>query len=102
MVGLNSDNSVRRLKGPKRPILPEKERAQLLAGFNVVDYVTVFNEDTPYRLIQRIRPDVLVKGGDWAKSSIVGRDVAKKVVRIPLVKGHSTTKIIQTIAKRYG
>lgn len=102
VVGLNSDKSVRRIKGPKRPILDQKERAELLAGFEVVDYVTIFNEDTPQHLIEQVKPDVLIKGGDWNKNSIVGREIAKKVVRIPLVKGHSTSNIIKLIAHRYG
>jgi rfaE bifunctional protein nucleotidyltransferase chain/domain len=102
VLGLNSDASTRRLKGPKRPILTGKERAELLAGFEVVDYVTFFSEDTPEELIKLVQPDVLVKGGDWKADEIVGRDVAKKVVRIPLVKGRSTTALIEVIASRYG
>lgn len=102
VLGLNSDASVRRLKGPKRPILLEKERAELLAGFEVIDYITIFKEDTPQKLIELVKPDVLIKGGDWSKKNIVGREIAKKVVRIPFVKGHSTTSIIDLIARRYG
>lgn len=102
VVAINSDSSVRRLKGPKRPILPQKERAALLAGFEVIDYVTIFNEDTPLKLIKQVQPDVLIKGGDWSKKNIVGADIAKKVVRIPFVKGHSTSSIIDLIARRYG
>ncbi len=102
VVALNSDASVRRLKGPKRPILKEKDRTRLIAGFSMVDFVTVFSEDTPDRLIRLIKPDVLVKGGDWKADQIVGRDVVKKLVRVPLVKGQSTTGIIKTIVDRYG
>lgn len=102
VLGLNSDASVRRIKGPKRPILLERDRAELLAGFDVIDYVVLFKEDTPERLIKLVKPDILVKGGDWKAGAIVGADVAKKVVRIPLVKGRSTTGIIDLIAKRYG
>lgn len=102
VVGLNSDASVRRLKGPKRPLITQKERAQLLAGFEVIDYVTIFNEDTPQRLIEMVKPDVLVKGGDWKSSQIVGREVAKKIYRVPLIKGHSTSLLIDKIVKRYG
>lgn len=102
IVGINSDRSVRRLKGSKRPILPERDRAQLLAGFATIDYVTIFSEDTPAKLIQLIQPDVLVKGGDWSADQIVGRENAGKVVRVPLVKGRSTTAIIKLIANRYG
>jgi D-beta-D-heptose 7-phosphate kinase/D-beta-D-heptose 1-phosphate adenosyltransferase len=102
VLGLNSDSSTRWLKGPKRPILTQGERAALLAGFSVVDYVTIFNEPTPEKLINLVKPDVLVKGGDWKPGEIVGANVAKKVVRVPLVKGKSTTAIIAMIAERYG
>ncbi|MCG3204120.1 MAG: Bifunctional protein HldE [Elusimicrobia bacterium] len=102
VLGLNSDSSVRRIKGPKRPIITEQDRALLLAGFEPIDYVVIFKEDTPERLIQWVKPDVLIKGGDWKASEIVGSDVAKKVVRIPLVKGRSTSEIIRLIAQRYG
>ena len=102
VVGLNSDASVRRLKGPKRPILPFREREKLLAGFEVIDYVTGFGEDTPAKLIELVRPDVLIKGGDYKTHQIVGRDVAKKVVRIPLIKGRSSSNLIDLIVRRYG
>lgn len=102
VVALNSDDSVRRLKGPKRPLLPLKERGPLMAALKPVDYVTWFTEDTPANLIRRLKPDVLVKGGDWKPGSIVGADMVKKVVRIPLVKGRSTTAIIEDIARKYG
>jgi rfaE bifunctional protein nucleotidyltransferase chain/domain len=102
VVALNDDASVRRLKGPSRPILPLKERGALMAALKPVDFVTWFSEDTPYKLIAKLRPDVLVKGGDWKPGSIVGADLVKKVVRIPLVKGRSTTAIIQAIAKKKG
>ena len=101
VVGLNSDASVRRLKGPGRPIVPQSDRAFLIAGLAPVDFVTVFTEDTPERLIRRIRPDVIVKGGDWKAENIVGRDAAKRVVRVPLVKGRSTTNLVQRILDRY-
>ena len=99
VLGLNSDGSTRRLKGPKRPIVPEKERALMLAGLVPVDYVTIFKQDTPDKLIHMVKPDVLVKGGDWKASEIVGTEVAKKVVRVPIVKGRSTTNLIAKIAK---
>ncbi len=102
VVALNGDASVRRIKGAKRPILLLKDRADLMAALKPVDYVTWFNEDTPAMIYARIKPDVLVKGGDWAAESIVGREHAKKIVRVPLMKGRSTTGIIQTILKRYG
>ena len=102
VVGLNSDASVHKIKGPRRPILPLADRAALMAALKPVDFVTWFSEETPHRLIGLLRPDVLVKGGDWAADSIVGREFVKKVVRVPLMKGRSTTGIISTIAKRYG
>lgn len=102
VVALNADASVRRLKGAKRPILPLRDRAALMAALKPVDYVTWFSEDTPARVYARLKPDVLVKGGDWAAGGIVGREHAKKVLRVPLMKGRSTTGIIQTISKRYG
>ncbi|MCB4756740.1 MAG: adenylyltransferase/cytidyltransferase family protein [Elusimicrobia bacterium] len=101
VVGLNSDRSVKRLKGPKRPLVAEKERAALVASLADVDFVALFPQDTPAALVRLVRPDVLVKGGDWAAGQIVGKDVAKKVVRIPLVKGRSTSNLIRLIVKRY-
>lgn len=102
VVGLNSDASVRKLKGKNRPLVDEKSRAELLAGLSCVDFVTVFPEDTPAETIRLLKPDVLVKGGDYALSEIVGRDDVKKVVRFKLVKGFSTTNLIQKIMKAYG
>ncbi len=102
VLGLNSDASIRRIKGPDRPIVPQDERALMLAGLEPIDYVTIFEEDTPERLIRLVQPDILIKGGDWKASEIVGRDVAKKVVRIPLIKGHSTSDLIARIVERYG
>jgi D-beta-D-heptose 7-phosphate kinase/D-beta-D-heptose 1-phosphate adenosyltransferase len=105
IVGINSDRSVRTLKGPARPLVPQADRARVMAGLGSVDYVTIFDESTPLSLIQAIRPDVLVKGADWAKGRIVGGDFVErrggKVVTIPLVKGISTTEIIKRIVKRY-
>ncbi len=102
VVGLNSDSSVRRIKGPKRPLVNERLRAKVLAGLACVDYVTLFPEDTPLETIRMIRPDVLVKGGDYDLSQIVGRGEVKKVARVPLVKNLSTTKLIQKIIAAYG
>lgn len=104
IVGINSDSSIRRLKkGPGRPILHQKDRALLLAALGCVDYVVIFPEDTPRQLILKIRPDILVKGADWGARNIVGRDVVEKsggrVVRIPLLKGYSTTNLIERIRK---
>jgi D-beta-D-heptose 7-phosphate kinase/D-beta-D-heptose 1-phosphate adenosyltransferase len=95
VVGLNSDASVRRLKGPTRPINAQGDRALVLAALESVGAVCVFEQDTPYNLIKAVRPDVLVKGGDYKKSEIVGREFAGKVVRFALLKGRSTTGIIK-------
>ena len=98
VVGLNSDDSVRRLKGPERPINDEHSRALLLAALEAVDYVTIFEEDTPYNLICQVKPDILVKGGDYVLDNIVGADFVRQhggqVCTIPLVEGFSTTSII--------
>jgi D-beta-D-heptose 7-phosphate kinase/D-beta-D-heptose 1-phosphate adenosyltransferase len=102
VVGLNSDASVRRLKGPSRPMANEKDRALVIGALESVDYVTVFSEDTPYELIKKLKPDVLVKGGDYAVQEMVGRDLVKKVVRVPLVQGRSTSALIQKVLKAYG
>lgn len=102
VLGLNSDSSIRRIKGPGRPIVAQKERALLLAGLEPIDFVTIFNEDTPEKLIKMVQPDVLIKGGDWKADQIAGRQYAKKVVRVPLVKGHSTSDLIKRIVERYG
>ena len=102
VVGINSDASVKRLKGPKRPIATQSDRALVLAALEAVDYVAFFAEDTPYELIGKLKPDILVKGGDYSTGQIVGRDLVKKVVRIPLVKGRSSSSIIEKIVKAYG
>ena len=105
IVGVNSDASVRKLKGPKRPILPEKERTEILSGLGCVDYVTVFDEADPLNLITSLQPNVLAKGGDWRKDQIVGKEVVERsggeVVVIPFVKNASTSSLIETILKRY-
>jgi D-beta-D-heptose 7-phosphate kinase/D-beta-D-heptose 1-phosphate adenosyltransferase len=105
IVGVNSDSSVRILKGPKRPILPVKERAEILSGLGCVDYITIFNEQDPLKLITSLHPHVLVKGGDWTKEQIVGGDMVERsggrVVIIPFVKGTSTSNLIGTILKKY-
>ena len=97
IVGLNSDESVRRLKGKERPINPQFDRAYLLASLEAVDYVVIFDEDTPYELIKRIKPDILVKGGDYKEKVVVGSDIVKEVKLIDFIPGKSTTKIIQRI-----
>ncbi len=105
IIGLNSDNSIKRIKGEKRPIVPQEERAFLLSSLEMVDYVTIFDEDTPYKLIEIIKPHVLVKGGDWPIDNIVGRDIVEsyggKVLNIPFVEGKSTTNIIERILSVY-
>ncbi|HEX8213691.1 MAG TPA: D-glycero-beta-D-manno-heptose 1-phosphate adenylyltransferase [Longimicrobium sp.] len=103
VVGLNTDDSVRRLKGPSRPVNPEDDRAYVLAGLAAVDYVTFFAEDTPRDLIVALLPDVLVKGGDYRKEDIVGgaevEAAGGEVVVAPLVPGRSTTAILQRAAQ---
>ncbi len=99
IIGLNSDSSIRKIKGSKRPILTQSSRAKLLANMIGVDYVVIFNEATPYNLIKRIKPDCLVKGGDWKKDKIVGKSLVKKIYRVKLCPGHSTTGIINKIKK---
>lgn len=105
IVGLNSDESVKKIKGGKRPIVPEDDRAFVLSALGCVDYVCIFNQETPEELIKKIVPDVLVKGGDWEKENIVGKEIVEesrgKVFTIEEVKGKSTKKIIQTIIERY-
>ena len=102
VVAINSDASLGRLKGPKRPLICQKDRAEILASLEAVDFVTVFGEDTPGPLIRALKPDILVKGGDYALREIVGRESAGRVVRFKTVKGKSTTSLIETIVKRYG
>ena len=105
VVGLNSDSSVRKIKGDKRPILPQGDRAEILASLEMVDYVVIFREETPLDLIASLVPDVLAKGGDYKKDEIVGRDIVEsaggRVVRIRHVPGRSTKGIIGKIARRY-
>lgn len=105
LVGLNSDASVRRLKGPNKPIVPEDDRAFVLAMLACVDYVVLFDEDTPFELISALVPDVLVKGADYTLDTIVGRDVVEaaggRVLTIPLTPGRSSTNIVQTVIERY-
>jgi D-beta-D-heptose 7-phosphate kinase/D-beta-D-heptose 1-phosphate adenosyltransferase len=98
IVGLNSDRSVSAIK-PDRPVNPQDQRAEVLASLDMVDYVTVFEEETPYELIRLIRPDVLVKGGDWKKEDIVGADMAAETLSLPYVRGVSTTEIIERIKR---
>ena len=105
LVGLNSDSSVRRIKGDKRPILQEEERAFIISSLKPVDYVVFFDEDTPAELIAEIIPDILVKGADWSIENIVGRDVVEanggEVKTIRFVNNQSTSKIIKSILDKY-
>jgi D-beta-D-heptose 7-phosphate kinase/D-beta-D-heptose 1-phosphate adenosyltransferase len=106
IVALNSDRSVRELKGDKRPILDQSERAEVMAALGCVDYVTIFDATTPREIIAALLPDVLVKGGDWELDSIVGRDEVEaaggEVLSLPFVEGCSTSDLIERIAQRYG
>jgi rfaE bifunctional protein nucleotidyltransferase chain/domain len=103
VVAINSDASVRALKGPSRPLLPETERAEALRALEAVDRVVVYDEPTPLEVIEVLRPDVLVKGADWPLDAIVGREVVEggggRVVRVPLVDGRSTTQLVERIRK---
>jgi len=103
VVALNDDASVRRLKGPSRPVFPLAERLEVLAAVSDIDYVTWFSEDTPQRIISALLPDVLVKGGDWTRDTVIGRPEVEaaggKVVIVPYTKGKSTTNIIDKMRK---
>ena len=103
VVGLNSDRSVRMLKGEGRPVLPEAERAEALLALETVDAVVVYDEDTPRETIAALQPDVLVKGADWAEGAIIGRDevlaAGGRVVRVPLVAGRSTSEVLARIRR---
>lgn len=106
IVGINSDASVHRIKGEKRPILGEEERAFIISSLKPVDYVTIFEEDTPLKLIETLVPDILIKGADWAIDKIVGREIVVsnggEVKTIKFVNNQSTTKIIDSILDKYG
>ena len=106
VVGLNTDRSVRTIKGEKRPLVCENERAEVLSALKVVDYVVLFDEPDPLALIKALKPSILVKGADWPEDKIIGADVIKqsggRVVRIPLVPGSSSTNLIEKIIKVYG
>jgi len=105
VVGLNSDRSVRLIKGKQRPIVRQDQRSEILASLQVVDYVTLFDEPDPSKLIQLLKPSILVKGADWPQDKIVGADFVKanggRVVRVPLVEDASTSAIIERIVKHY-
>ncbi len=105
VVAVNSDSSVKSIKGDKRPIVSQSERAEVVAALEMVDYVTMFDEDTPYNIIKKLQPDVLIKGGDWTIDKIVGRDIVEarggKVIAIPFIEGASTTGIVERVLDRY-
>ena len=104
VIGLNSDASVRRLKGKNRPVTSQNDRAEILANLEFVDFVTIFNEDTPFNLIKKLRPDILVKGADWKRNEIVGKNIVEsyggKVAVVKYLKGYSTTGILHVISKK--
>ena len=105
VVAVNSDESIKRLKGDKRPLIPLSERMEILAGFYFIDYVTWFSADTPYEVIKFLKPDILVKGGDWDINQIVGKDIVEdnggEVKTIPEIPGASTTSIVELVISRY-
>ncbi len=105
IVAVNSDSSVRTIKGDKRPINTESDRMETLAALEFVDFVVVFNEPDPYRIISELQPDILVKGGDWPVEKIIGRDIVEarggRVVSVGYIEGASTTGIIEKILKNY-
>jgi rfaE bifunctional protein nucleotidyltransferase chain/domain len=106
IVAINSDRSVQALKGESRPIIPESERAEVIAALSCVDYVFIFDDLTPKRIIDAIVPDILVKGADWSIAEIVGRDTVENaggvVLNVPLSAGSSTTEIINKVMERFG
>jgi len=103
VVAINSDASVRKIKGLPRPLLPQAERAEVLAALSCVDYVTIFHQPDPLATVKALRPDVLIKGSDWGPNRIIGRDFVEghggRVRRVPLVKGESTSRLIKKIMK---
>ncbi|MFA5007720.1 MAG: adenylyltransferase/cytidyltransferase family protein [Candidatus Omnitrophota bacterium] len=97
IVGLNSDSSIKRIKGHSRPVMDEKARSKVLEAIELVNFIVIFNEDTPYEVIKELRPDYLVKGEDWKADKIIGREFVKKIFRIKFYPGYSTSGIIQKI-----
>jgi rfaE bifunctional protein nucleotidyltransferase chain/domain len=105
IIGVNADASVRRLKGEKRPLQNEKDRAVILAALKAADCVVIFDDDTPLALIEFVLPDILVKGADWSVENVVGREAVEKhggkVLTLPFIEGRSTTGVVETIIERY-
>ena len=105
IIGLNGDKSIKKIKGPKRPIVAEKERACVLAALACVDHVTIFQDETPFNLINALKPDILIKGSDWKGRDVAGSDIVKasggKVEYMRYIPGSSSTSIIETVLKRY-
>jgi len=101
IVGLNSDKSIKKIKGEKRPILKENARAKILSAIEYVDFIVFFDEKTPYRLIKYLRPNFLVKGADWKREDIIGKEFVERVYRVTLLKNFSTTGIINHILKKF-
>jgi rfaE bifunctional protein nucleotidyltransferase chain/domain len=103
MLGLNSDESVKKIKGHLKPVVEQEDRAMVLAGLSSIDYICIFNEETPYNLINALLPDILVKGGDYNLDEIVGRNIVEnnggRVITIPMTKGMSTTNLIKKITE---
>jgi len=101
IVGVNTDSSVKQIKGQHRPIVPQEERMAVLAALESVDYVVPFAEPDPFMLISHLRPHILVKGGDWDEERVVGKELVEQTFILPYVKGASTSRIIETILQRY-
>jgi len=105
VVAVNSDISIKKIKGEKRPVVPESQRMQVLAALEAIDYVIIFEEEDPLMIIEELQPDILVKGGDWPIETIVGREIVEKkggeILSIPLMEGISTTNIIEEVKKRF-
>ena len=105
VVAINYDSSVKRIKGSKRPIISLKDRMMIVAALESVDFVTSFRQDTPLEIIKLLKPDILVKGGDWNKKKIVGKDIVQSyggsVIILPYIKGQSSSKIIKRIGKAF-
>jgi len=102
IVALNSDSSLKKLKGPKRPLVPAARRAYVISALEDVDFVTFFGERDPAKILSELRPDILVKGGDYKINEMIGREYVKQVKRVPVIKGQSTTALIKLITSRYG